>query len=631
MKYAKYDRDIKRRETWDELVGRNEAMHIRKYPQLKDEIVTAYKYVYDKKVLPSMRSLQFGGKPIEISPNRAYNCAFMAADHPSFFSELMFLLLGGTGVGFSVQKHHVEKLPEIRKPNEKRHRRFLVSDSIEGWADAIKVLFRSYFEGLSTPVYDYSDIRKKNMPLITSGGKAPGPQPLMDCIHSLTAILEAKDQGEQLTPLEVHDCACHIADAVLSGGIRRAALLSLFSFDDEEMLTCKSGSWWELNPQRGRANNSACAIRHKITEGAFKKLWEKIYNSKAGEPGIYFSNDSEYGTNPCCFSGEAKLLTEKGYISFESLAKKGHCWLRNPFGKLVEGYVFEKGEQECVELSLSNGRRLVLTPDHVLVDENDMFVIAAESTDVNLKQFTTEKTKLTKKIVVNDVKSVGLRKVYDFSMSYDFTTDEEEHLGVVEGIVVHNCEIALRIAQFCNLTEINANDIVDQDDLNERARIASFIGTLQAGYTDFHYLREIWRKTTEREALLGVGITGICSGRILNLDLTAAAKIVLAENERVAKLIGIKPAARTTTVKPSGTTSLVLGCSSGIHGWHAPFYYRRIRVGKNEAIYHYLSAVCPELIEDDYFKPTIQAIIKVPQKAPPGSIFRQEPAIDLLE
>ena len=270
MKYAKFLPSENRRESWEELVTRNKEMHQKKYPQIKDEIEEVYKLVYDKKILPSMRSLQFGGKPIEISPNRVYNCAYLPIDHVDAFSETMFLLLGGTGVGFSVQKHHVDTLPEIRKPNENRKRRYLIGDSIEGWADAIKVLLESYF-GVksSTPVFDYSDIRHKGSLLVTSGGKAPGPQPLKDCIHNIKKVLDAKLDGEKLSAIEVHDIVCHIADAVLAGGIRRAALISLFSADDNEMISCKSGAWWELNPQRGRANNSAVLLRHKVTKEFF--------------------------------------------------------------------------------------------------------------------------------------------------------------------------------------------------------------------------------------------------------------------------------------------------------------------------------------------------------------------------
>ncbi len=493
MKYAKFLPKENRRETWEELVTRNKEMHQRKYPKIKDDIEEVYKMVYDKKILPSMRSLQFGGKPIEISPNRVYNCAYLPIDHVDAFSETMFLLLGGTGVGFSVQRHHVESLPDIKKPNPNRSRRYLIGDSIEGWADAIKVLVESYF-GVksSTPIFDFSDIRQKGALLVTSGGKAPGPQPLKDCIHNIKKVLDAKSDGDKLTPIETHDIICHIADAVLAGGIRRAALISLFSADDDEMISCKSGAWWELNPQRGRANNSAVLLRHKVTKEFFLDLWKRIELSGAGEPGIYFSNDKDWGTNPCC-------------------------------------------------------------------------------------------------------------------------------------------EIGLRPYQFCNLCEVNASDIESQEDFEKRVRGAAFIGTLQAGYTDFHYLRDVWKRTTQKDALIGVGMTGIGSGVVLGYDMKSAAKAVKEENERVAKLIGINKAARTTTVKPSGTSSLVLGTSSGIHAWHNDYYIRRIRVGKNEAIYTYLSINHPELVEDEIFRPHDTAVISIPQKSPEGSILRYESPFELLE
>jgi len=494
MKYAKYIPELNRRETWEELVTRNKNMHIKKYPNLVDEIEEVYKSVYSKKILPSMRSLQFGGKPIEISPNRVYNCAYLPIDHIESFNEIMFLLLGGTGVGYSVQKHHVDKLPGITKPYTKRTRRFLIGDSIEGWADAIKVLMKSYLgEKRSSRIeFDYSDIRPKGAMLVTSGGKAPGPQPLKECIVKITGVLDSKEETDTLSTLEVHDIVCHIADAVLAGGIRRAALISLFSADDSEMISAKSGNWWETNPQRGRANNSAVLMRHKITKEFFMDLWKRVELSGAGEPGIYFNNDKDWGTNPCC-------------------------------------------------------------------------------------------------------------------------------------------EIALRPYQFCNLCEVNASDIESQEDLNNRVKAAAFIGTLQAGYTDFHYLREVWQQTTEKDALIGVSMTGIGSGTVLGYDMKKAAQVVKRENARVAKLIGINSAARCTTVKPAGTTSLALGTSSGIHAWHNDYYLRRIRVGKNESIYKYLLENHPLLVEDEFFRPHDTAVISIPQKAPAGSILRTESPFQLLE
>ena len=490
MKYAKFDPTKNRRENWIELVDRNKKMHLEKFPQLQDEIENAYTFVYDKKILPSMRSLQFAGKPIAINNARLYNCCFLPIDHIDAFSEIMFLLLSGTGVGYSVQRHHVEKLPEINKPI--KNRRYLIGDSIEGWADAIKVLMSAYMKGKAYPIFDFSDIRVKGAQLITSGGKAPGPEPLKDCLHNVQKILDRKVNGERLTTLEVHDVLCYIADAVLAGGIRRSAMISLFNIDDEEMLTCKFGEWYVQNPQRGRANNSAVIVRHMVEEEVFMDLWKKIEASGSGEPGFFFTNDKEWGMNPCA-------------------------------------------------------------------------------------------------------------------------------------------EISLRPFQFCNLTTIHAGDVESQEDLNARARAAAFIGTLQASYTNFHYLRDVWKRTTEKEALIGVSMTGIASGSVLKLDLKEASNIVKEENARIASLIGTNPAARCTTVKPEGTSSLVLGTSSGIHAWHNDHYIRRVRVGKNESIYTHLMLNHPELVKDEFFKPNIQAVIEVPQKAPAGAVTRQESALDLLK
>ena len=494
MKYAKYIPETKRRETWDQLVFRNESMHIKKFPNLTDEIRAAYVDVYNKNILPSMRSLQFGGKPIEISPNRIYNCAYLPIESVTAFSETMFLLLGGTGVGYSVQEHHVAKLPAVTVPFDKRTRRFLIMDSIEGWADAIKMLMKSYLgnKRSSKIDFDYSDIRAKGARLVTSGGKAPGPQPLKECIVKIMGIMDAKKDGEYISTVEAHDIICHIADSVLAGGIRRAALISLFSSTDNEMIGCKSGEWWEKNPQRGRANNSAVLIRQKLTKSFFLDLWKRIELSGSGEPGFYLSKNKDWGTNPCC-------------------------------------------------------------------------------------------------------------------------------------------EIALRPYQFCNLCEVNASDLEDQDEFNRRVKNASFIGTIQASYTNFHYLRSIWQETTEKDALIGVSMTGIGSGAVLKLDMEQAAFIVKEENIRVAKLVGINATARATTVKPAGTTSLTLGTSSGIHAWHNDYYIRRIRVGKNESMYKFLEKTHPELIEDEYFRPHDTAVIGIPQKAPEGSILRTENPVQLLE
>jgi ribonucleoside-diphosphate reductase alpha chain len=489
-KYAKFIPEKKRRETWDEIIDRYQDMMIKKYPMLDEAIIKSAELIRLKKVLPSMRALQFAGAAAEVNNARIYNCCFLPMDDYRSFSETMFLLLGGTGVGYSVQKHHVEQLPAITKPGKKKT--YLIEDSIMGWADAVKVLFKAYMEGKFMPSFDFRAIRHKGARLVTAGGKAPGPEPLKICLTHVQAILDRKQEGEKLSPIEAHDILCHIANSVLAGGIRRSAMIALFSLDDEEMITCKYGDWWETNEQRGRANNSAVLERGNVTQGQFFDLWKRIEASGSGEPGIYWTNNKDWGTNPCC-------------------------------------------------------------------------------------------------------------------------------------------EIGLRPYQFCNLCEINVSDVENQTDLNDRVAVAAFFGTLQSGFTDFHYLRPIWKQTTDKDALLGIGMTGIGSGKILEADLEIAANTAKIVNSTISAVIGTNEAARITCIKPSGTTSCVLGTASGIHAWHAPYYLRTVRFNKNEDIAMFMEVNHPELCEDDVLRPKDTLCVRIPIKAPEGSIFRTETAIDTLE
>ena len=490
-KYAKWDASKGRRENYKEIVQRNKEMHQRKYPQLAEQIEDVYaNYVTNKRVLPSMRSLQFGGRPIELAHNRIFNCAYMPAEDYHFFPELMFLLLGGTGMGFSVQSHHVNKLPSVTEPKSRDYHKFQVQDSIVGWADAIKVVAKAFLCGGALPAFDYRDIREKGSELVTTGGQAPGPDPLRACVDKLIVVF-SNAVGRSLRPLEVHDAACIIADAVLAGGIRRAAMISLFDLSDEEMITCKSGNWWETHPYRARSNNSAVLVRGEVTVDQFVKLMARVEESGCGEPGVYWNNNRDWGTNPCC-------------------------------------------------------------------------------------------------------------------------------------------EIALEPYQACNLTEINASLIKTQADYNGASSAAAFIGTLQAGYTDFHYLNPKWRETCERGALLGVSMTGIASRTVTELNMKEAANVAKQTNRNVAKDIGIRRAERITTVKPAGTTSLVLGCSSGIHAWHNDYYIRRMRAGKDEELAQYMMKVAPALVEQDVMVPH-QVVLSFPQKAPDGACVRSESIFNLLD
>ncbi len=551
-KYANYVPEHMRRQNWGEAMMKLQTMHTDKFPNLADEIYNNFKMAHDKKVLPSMRSIQYGGIPIELNPARIFNCSYGVVDHPFFFAEAMFLLLAGSGVGYSVRKHHVKRLPKVVKPDGER--RFLIGDSIEGWADSFRQLIYAYLRANPRPRFDYRDIRPKGAPIKKSGGTAPGHESLQLAHERVEAVLK-QATGRRLSPLECSDILNYAADCVLAGGKRDAAMIGLFDVDDVDMASSKGsykvkngkiietkrdgwlvecelienqvmdincyngtniqqffitnqfGDWdlvnmlqngdlpfYYLHPQRGRSNISRAIKRGSITKEKFMELWQVTKDTKSGEPGTYWFNDNDSGTNPCA-------------------------------------------------------------------------------------------------------------------------------------------EIALLPFSFCNLTSINVFDVDNQQELNARAKVAAFIGTLQASYTDFHYLRPIWKDTTEKEALLGVSMTGIASGKVLNLDLSEAAKIVVDENQRVAKIIGINQAARTTCIKPEGSGTLAAGIQgNGIHAIHDDYYIRNNRIKKKDPTYSFLLEHAPAFIEDEFKYETLSAVVSIPMRAPHGAITRKsETAIDLLE
>lgn len=489
--YARHLPHLGRRETLAETINRNLNMHLDKFPKLSRDIIKAYQKVHELKVMPSMRALQFSGEAILKNNARQYNCSYAPIDDIRVFGEALFLLLSGVGFGFSVQRNHVNKLPDVRAPREEGY--FVVQDSIMGWAQALDVLMEAYFLGRIKPQYDFGNIRPKGSYLVTTGAKAPGPEPLRKMLELVESKLKGA-VGRKLLPLEVHDIVCIISDSVLAGGIRRAALISLFDRDDKAMLTCKHGEWWNHAPWRARANNSAILPRNRVTKEEFDHIFKACRESGSGEPGFSWTNDEDWGFNPC-----------------------------------------------------------------------------------------------------------------------------------------H--EIALRPNSFCNLTTINQTGVTSEKDFFNRVYSAALIGTLQASYTDFDYLRPIWKQTTEEDALLGVSFTGIAdSGNTITPDLLSkGAALVLEVNEKYSKKLGIAPAARTTTVKPEGSSSCVLGSSSGIHARHASHYIRRIRMNKDDALAVYLKNVIPDLVEDDVFSST-GVVVSIPQESPLGAITRgQETALSLLE
>jgi ribonucleoside-triphosphate reductase len=520
-KYARWIPEKKRRETWNEATKRVKEMMLNKYfdiPEIHEDIEWAYEMMRTKRVLGSQRALQFGGKPIFKHNARIYNCITSYIDRLDFFQECMYLLLCGCGTGFSVQKHHINKLPRLvkQKNGSKKH---TIPDSIEGWSNAVGLLVSSYFEqdelfpeyqGKNV-TFDYSEIRPAGSFLNSSGGKAPGPEPLKNALVNIKKILDkalrnlefCQGEGRRLEPIEAYDIVMYSADAVISGGVRRSATICLFSPDDENMAKAKTGSWFVENPQRGRSNNSAILLRDETTKKQFSELMTSV--KEFGEPGFVWSDSTELIVNPCVEIGMWPVDEKTG--------KSG--W------------------------------------------------------------------------------------------------------------------------QACNLSTINCAKIKTEEDFLNACKAASIIGTLQAGFSSFPYLGEVSESIVKREALLGVSMTGIMERYeiCLNPDIQKkGSKVVKNENKRVAKIIGINQAARTTCIKPEGTSSCVLGTSSGIHPHHAKRYIRRVQANKLEPIYNYFKEINPRACEESVWSNNdSDDVVSFCVEVPAGSKTKnQVGAIDLL-
>lgn len=640
MKYAKYDKSKNRRETWDEIIDRCRSMHIKKFPKFKKEIDEAFKLVYDKKILPSMRSLHYGGRAIERNNARLYNCSALVISSVEAFREHAFLLLSGCGVGYSVQRHHIKQLPKVIKNNTKKRRyKFMVPDSIEGWAQAIDELVKYYF-GVrkSYPVFDYSDVRKKGMLLKTSGGRSPGPQPLKDCIHNVEKVFQ-DNLNKKLGSVAVNDICCYIADMVVVGGSRRCIAKgskvitksSVIPIEDiqEKDLVSTSVGWKPVTKvyKQGKqevikltyqGGSLLCTREHKVAIHSFTQrralykdnhthLFANVYWKRAGD--LTLNDKLVY-----------KDFTAVDLISIEKVKDE------------VETYDIEVKDEHafvCEDILVHNSSSICLFS----FDDNDLAEAKYADWYIDNPQrgrANNSAVMLRQKITEEDFKD------YFEKMKISGTGDPAFMFSNNPEMITNPCgEIGLRIhtptgtGQMCNLVEINAHNIEDQEDLNYRAKMAARIATFQSSYTNFHFLRESWKEITDMDALIGVGITGIASNKLEKLNLKEAARVVLEENESFASLIGTNKSARCTTVKPSGTTSLVLGTSSGIHSWYSDYYIRRISVYKDEPIYKYLKEKIPNILEDNILMPSTEAYICMPMKAPENSIT-QETALQLL-
>lgn len=939
-KYAGIVKGENRKQSWEECVKKYEDMLIKDHPQLEEEIKKNFAYVYDKKVFPSMRSMQYGGDPISYNPTRIYNCSFVTVDDIKVFSEFIWILLSGAGIGVSVQKRHINQLPEIQQPQKEK--RFLISDSIEGWADAIRMLMYAYFRGNPYPKFDFRDIRPEGSLIKKLNCIAPGPKRLISSIREVDQILK-NAVGRKLTAIEILDILCHISECVVSGGIRSSAVIVLFDkdensilygkketelksaelveetedawmikvtpkdietlhgveskivkvqksfgdYDKNRILNDKMCQWYYLHPQRSMSNNSVVLHRDTTTYGEFMKIMKLADENKSGEPGIFWTNDYDIGTNPC-LAGDSLILTKEGYGKILDLYTENGChkFIKTnkfedyPSMNIMNSHGFVKATvpymtsmmNHVYRVTMSNGMEQKVTVNHnfIVLDDkgkktrkklselrmtdriplpnysaikkrtgDDLFrqfenvdnkrmmcnlatlsgliianggyslnenglidftvkifnnqseiekinSIISNLADNSLIKVTTSESKgnlyivngqfdmdgedieicpfdkknieyyllpmmdrkmcadflsayigscgnisinrdkasikcwdndkkflqqvqmllqsfdIYSNIVMHNpkkkendfTKMIGNNVVnhiegYDLIISGHYYVESLiKHVGIfyenkynkidsllklmnpesvkkqsrqmnfikpiaieyigkeptyclteplnneliVNGMLIGNCgEISLRSGQFCNLTTINAYDIDSQEEFNVRARVASFIGTLQATYTDFHYLRPMWKERTEEDALLGVSMTGVASGKIFNLDETEAAKAAVEENERISKLVGIKEAQRVTTIKPEGTTTLVAGVfGAGVHAAYNEYFVRNIRIRKSDPLYQYISVILEDFVEQDYMDED-KVVLSIPMKADKDCIFRHEPTINLLE
>ena len=511
MGYSRWD-DVKGGyETWDESVERVMNMHRQKYahcmtPELEEYIAFAEQAYKDKLVLGAQRALQFGGAQLFQHEARMYNCSVSYCDRPAFFQEAMYLLLCGCGVGFSVQSHHVNKLPQVHKRFDKRVKVFQVPDTIEGWADAFGVLLSSYFvDGATFPEYkgcqvhfDFSKIRPKGS-MISGGFKAPGADGLRDALIKCEELLErlVSDTTDpvNIPTLTAYDFVMHMSDAVLSGGVRRSATICVFDKNDQSMLTAKTGDWFVDNPQRGRSNNSAMLIRDQLSREEWSLIMQSVKDF--GEPGFIFSDSTEYLFNPCVEIG-MKPITADGVSGF----------------------------------------------------------------------------------------------------------------------------------QFCNLTELCGGQIVNKEIFMRAAKAGAILGTLQVGYTNFKYLTPASKEITEREALLGVSITGWMNNPDVLFDvdnMREAATEVKRINKVVAELIGVNQAARCTAVKPSGNASVILGTASGIHGEHSPLYFRNVQMNSQDEVTQVLMNTNPKMCEKSVWDSAGHTVVvSFPVESKPGSVYKEQ-------
>jgi len=511
-RYARWDDKIKRREEWDETIDRLINFWKEEKPEFNEVADEIREAIINTKVMPSMRSMMTAGKALNRDNVAGYNCSAVAVDHPRVFDETMFILMCGVGLGFSVERQYINQLPEIAEEMHKTDTTIVVADSKIGWASSFRQLISLLYQGM-IPRWDVSKVRKAGEKLKTFGGRASGPDPLVD-LFEFTVKLFIDARGRKLNSIECHDLMCKIADIVVVGGVRRSALISLSNLTDQRMRNAKQGQWWISDPQRALANNSV-AYTEKPDMAIFMDEWKALYMSKCGERGIF--------NRVAAIKQQPKRRADLGYVDY----------LTNPCS-----------------------------------------------------------------------------------------------------------EIVLRSKQFCNLTScvIRCDDTLD--DLLEKVRLATILGTFQSTLTRFRYLSSAWTKNCEEERLLGVSMTGIMDHPVMNgsqgydvlkkwlNELRECAKSV---NAVWAKKLGINPSTAITCIKPEGTVSQLVDSSSGIHPRYSQYYIRTIRADKKDPLAQ-LMVDKGFPVEDDVMKPDTGYVFSFPIKAPESSVFRNDMnAIQQLE
>lgn len=648
---SKYARTVNgKKETWDQSVDRVMDMH---YRHLADDMAIkegnekeidsylkfAERLYRDQVILGAQRALQYGGDSLLKNHSRNFNCTGSYIDRIEFFQELMHLLLCGAGAGYSVQRVHTEKLPKLKGVDEKSDPvNIVIDDSIEGWAFAVGEVVKVHYLNLPSINFDYSLIRPKGS-FISGGFKAPGPEPLKKCIEKLNKVLR-KIKGRKATPFELHRMACIIADAVISGGIRRSALLCQFDADDEEMLNCKTGNWFSEYPELARANNSAVILPNTPKE-TYDKIFESI--KEFGEPGLVFLSHKDVVYNPCCFTGDTMLLTSEGYRKFCEVASwsvrkdEYPLLLINKDGEKKQGRVWSNGYKHVIRLTFDSGRRIECTPDHRFMLQDGLECIASNLIGKIVKGFDGTDSKC-----IEIMDSGNIEEVYDFEIL------DEGHWGVVNGLIAHNCEVGMFPKfrnkdgvhesgfSFCNLTEINGSRIKTREQFLDACKGAAILGTIQASYTNFKVLSPVSRKIAERDALIGVGITGMCENPEILFDpqlQEEGARVVKETNRRVADLIGINHAARTTVIKPSGNSSQLLGCtSSGIHKFHFKRFIRNIQAANTEQALQHVKEVNPVMVRPSVYNKEGESVISFPVELDDNVLTSEDSsALDFLK